>query len=123
MYIDDVLRPVALAFLQQNHLIFHQDNAPAHTARLTTQYLAENAIQTLQWPSMSPDTFSIEHAWDELLGRRVNALVPKPRNVNQLREALIYEWNNIPQQIIESLVISMRRRCKACIIANGRFTI
>lgn len=120
-YIDDVLRPVAVPFLHQNNAVFQHDNAPAHRARLTTQFLVENAIQTIPWPSLSPDMSPIEHAWDEL-GRRVNARVPRPQNVEELTDALVHEWNNIPQQRIANLVLSMRRRCNACIAANGSYT-
>lgn len=56
-YIDNVLRPVALPFLQQNYrrgnFIYQHDNAPAHSARLTVNFLATNRIPVLDWPSVS----------------------------------------------------------------------
>ena len=119
-YIDNVLHPVALPFLRQNYrrgnFIYQYDNAPAHSARLTVNFLATNRIPVLDWPSLSPDMSPIEHAWDEL-ARRISARHQPPRNVNELTNALINEWNNIPQQVMANLVLSMRRRCPACIAA------
>ena len=124
-YIDNVLRPVALPFLHQNHrrgnFFYQHDNAPAHTARLTVNFLAANRVQVFDWPLLSPDKSPIEHLWDEL-DRRVRARRQPLRNVNDLTNALINEWNNIPQKVIVNLVLSMRRRCTACITANGSYT-
>jgi len=124
-YIDDVLRPVALPFLRRHFgaggFNFQQDNAPAHTARLTTQFLAANNVPTMNWPSLSPDMSPIEHVWD-MLGRRVKARFPQPNNVQELTHALVQEWRQIPQQQIANLVLSMRRRCLACVAADGSYT-
>ena len=120
-YIDNVLRPVALPFLRQNYrrgnFIYQHDNASAHSARLTVNLLATNRIPVLDWLSLSPDMSPIDHVWDELV-RRISARRQPPRNVNELTNALINEWNNIPQQVMANLVLSMRRRCTACIAAN-----
>jgi hypothetical protein len=32
------------------------------------------------------------------------------------------EWNNMPQTVIQSIILSMRRRCTACINARGGHT-
>ena len=128
-YIDNVLRPVAFPFLRQNYrrgnfiYMYQHDKAPAHSARLTVNFLATNRIPVLHvdWPSLSPDMSLIEHAWDDL-ARRISARSQPPRNVNELTNALINEWNNIPQQVMANLVLSMRRRCTAWIAANGSYT-
>ena len=111
-YIDNVLRPVLLPFLRDNfrgrNPIFQQDNAPAHRAHLTTNFLRENAVECLKWPALSPDMSPIEDVWDEL-GRRLRSLRNPPRTVNELTESLIGVWNGIPQDTIANLVLSMRR--------------
>ena len=123
--ITNVLRSVALPFLRQNYrrgnFIYQHDNAQAHSARLTVNFLATNRIPVLDWPSLSPDMSPIEHAWDEL-ARRISARRQPPRNINELTNALINEWNNIPQQVMANLVLSIRRRFTACIAANGSYT-
>jgi len=124
-YINDVLDPVVIPFMrrhfQRGRGILQQDNAPAHRARRTTIHLQQNDVNVMPWPALSPDMAHIEHVWDEL-GRRVRARVPPPADVRQLRDALLEEWNNLPQQRITNIVSSMRRRCRACIASDGSYT-
>ena len=54
----------------------------------------------------SPDLNPIEHVWDSL-DRRLRRHPNPPANVNELRQAIIQEWNNIPQAQINTLVNSM----------------
>ena len=69
---------------------------------------------------MSADMSPIEHVWE--LGRRVRNRVPPPANVAQLSKYLSRNGptgTNIPQLRIQNVIQSMRRRCQACIQANG----
>ena len=53
-YIDDVLEPVVVPFLQ-NHAdvtLYQQYNARPHSARLTSGFLVQNNVQVLPWPSI-----------------------------------------------------------------------
>ncbi|GFX55452.1 uncharacterized protein TNCV_267401 [Trichonephila clavipes] len=47
---------------------------------------------------------------------------PPPTCLPELRRALLDEWCNIPQYQIDNLILSMPRRCKACIALSGRHT-
>ena len=67
----------------------------------------------LDWPYLSPDMPPIEHAWDEL-ARRISTRRQSPRNINELTNALISEWDNISQQVMANLVLLMRQRCMYC---------
>ena len=98
--------------------VFQLDNARPHIARLCTQYLQTNNIDVLDWPSLSPDLSPIEHLWDEL-GRKMYLLDPSPTNVNKLHNALLQDWQRIPQGTIRTLIRSMRRRCNEVIQAHG----
>jgi hypothetical protein len=101
--------------------VFQQDNARPHTARATREFLEENDVTLLDWPSRSPDINPIEHLWDEL-DRRVQHRPVPPANINELAEALEEEWAGIPAEVIRKLIRSMRHRCQAVIDSNGGHT-
>ncbi|UYV69156.1 hypothetical protein LAZ67_6002606 [Cordylochernes scorpioides] len=80
-YVDDVLRPATLSYLQGvPNALYQQDNARPHTARISQQALQD--VQMLPWPPYSPDLSPIEHVWD-IIGRRLHAL-PQPRSEDEL---------------------------------------
>jgi transposase len=101
--------------------VFQQDNVRRHVARVSMDFLNDNHIRTLPWPALSPDLNPIAHLWDEL-GRRVRNGLNPPETLDELRRALIQEWNNIPQTFIRNLIGSMRHRCQAVINARGGHT-
>ncbi|UYV62019.1 hypothetical protein LAZ67_1007512 [Cordylochernes scorpioides] len=80
-YVDDVLRPVTLPYLQGvPNALYQQDNARPQTARISQQALQD--VPMLPWPPYSPDLSPIEHVWD-IIGRRLHAL-PQPRSEDEL---------------------------------------
>jgi hypothetical protein len=42
-----------------------------------------------------------------------------PETLQELRDARVPDWNNIPQAFIQRLIGSMRRRCEAVVAARG----
>ena len=123
-YREDILGPHVVPLLQTHKVIttLQQDNATSHVARVNIQFLQNHNVDFIDdWPSKSPDLNPIEHLWDNL-DRRVRRRPNPPNNVNDLRAALLEEWNNIPQADINRLVLSMRRLCQAVSIARGGHT-
>ena len=65
------------------------------------------------------DLNPIEHAWD-ILQRWISARTVQPRTLQSLKDVLVAEWRLIPQNRIQTLITSMRMRCRAVIDARGR---
>ena len=103
------------------NFILMDDNARAHRARITDQYLEQATIVRMEWPARSPDLNPIEHAWD-MLQTAVSSRPVQPASVQELRQALLEEWDQIPQYKIRRLISSMQRRCQAVIEARGHHT-
>ncbi len=122
-YRDEIIQPHVIPFVQgqQRHITLQQDNARPHVARVVRDFLAQQNIDVLPWPAVSPDLEPIEHVCDEMQ-RRLRALPNQPVTLAALGQTLVQIWNGIPQVFFNHLVGSMRRRCQACIDANGGHT-
>ncbi|GFS72196.1 transposable element Tc1 transposase [Trichonephila clavipes] len=98
--------------------LFMDDNAPCHRTVAAEQLLASEDIERMDWPERSPDLNPIEHVWD-FLGRRLAARTLPPVTIRDLRLALQDEWAAMPQQLIDTLILSMGRRCETCLAVRG----
>ena len=74
-------------------------------ASVCQDFLNQNHIRVLPLPTLSPD------------------LRQNPQEtLQELRNALMHEWNNIPRAFIQRLIGSMRRRCEVVVAAKGGHT-
>lgn len=96
--------------------VFQQDNDPKHTAIVVKEWLLYNVPKQLHSPPQSPDMNPIEHLWGELK-RRIKKYNIKSKD--DLKEALVKEWNNFTPAYTKKLVESMPRRLEAVIEAEG----
>nr|KAG5711727.1 hypothetical protein BaRGS_023491 [Batillaria attramentaria] len=92
-----------------------------HTLPVTTDFLQQQGIRALQWPSLSPDLNPIENFWDHLQ-RELNAAQPRPTTARQFEQALRQIWNNVNMATVNRLIHSMPARCQAVINARGGHT-
>ncbi|GFX64962.1 transposable element Tcb2 transposase [Trichonephila clavipes] len=119
-YCNEILLPYVRLFRGAMGLQFllMDDNAPCHRIVAAEQLLESEDIERMDWPARSPDLNSIEHAWD-FLGRRLAARTLPPVTIRELRLALQDEWAAMPQQLIDTLILSMGRRCETCLAVRG----
>ncbi|GFT25532.1 transposable element Tcb1 transposase [Trichonephila clavipes] len=73
----------------------------------------------MDWLTRSPDLNPIENVWD-FLGRRLAARTLPPVTIRELRLALQDEWAAMPQQLIDTLILSMGKRCETCLASARR---
>ncbi|GFT24325.1 transposable element Tcb2 transposase [Trichonephila clavipes] len=94
--------------------IIGKDNDPKHTVRVVRERLLYNVRK--QVPPQSPDFNPIEHLWD-YLDRQIRKQEIKTKN--DLKRALLEEWQKIPSSVTQNLVKSVPSRLRAVIKAEG----
>ncbi|KAK9721126.1 hypothetical protein QE152_g21727 [Popillia japonica] len=87
---------------------------------MVTEHLEEVQITQFVWPARSPDMNPIEYVWDDV-GKCLRRHVPisGQDGSGQLRNILVQEWDNLPQNVIQNLIQSMPRCLQVVIIARG----
>ncbi|GFW83189.1 transposable element Tcb2 transposase [Trichonephila clavipes] len=93
-YCNEILLPYVRLFKGAMGLQFlcKDDNAPCHRTVAAEQLLES---------------------------RRLAARTLPPVTIRELRLALQDEWAAMPQQLIDTLILSMGRRCETCLLVMG----
>ena len=102
--------------------IFQQDGAPSHAAKSTQQWLAAHCpdfINKDAWPPNSLDLNPLDyHVWGWML-EKYKCLNPQPKNISELKTALLKIWDDLPQDAVKKSITSFRKRLRACINTGG----
>ncbi|GFW39717.1 transposable element Tc1 transposase [Trichonephila clavipes] len=98
-YCNEILLPYVRLFRGAMGLqfLFMDDNAPCHRTAAVEQLLESEDIE----------------------GTRLEARTLPPVTIRELRLALEDEWAAMPQQLIDTLILSMGRRCETCLAVRG----
>ncbi|GFX12714.1 transposable element Tcb2 transposase [Trichonephila clavipes] len=98
-YCNEILLPYVRLFrgAMGLHFLFMDDNAPCHRTVAAEQLL---------------ESMDIER-------RRLAARTLPPVTIRELRLALQDEWAAMPQQLIDTLILSMGRRFETCLAVRG----
>ncbi|KFM64646.1 Transposable element Tcb2 transposase, partial [Stegodyphus mimosarum] len=91
-YICEVLEPVFLPYLQGlPTVIFQQDNARPHVARIVQGFFVNLQIELLPWPARSPDLSPIEDMWS-MVAERLTQITSQAATPDQLwKDYLIFK--------------------------------
>ena len=106
-------------FKKENDVLyFEQDGATCHTSKKVKKLLEKLfGDKIIQNAPHSPDiAYPIETLWAELKKRIKDR---RPKNLDELRQISIEEWNKIPQNFIQKLFKNFIKRCKKIIELNG----
>ncbi|GFU85587.1 transposable element Tcb2 transposase [Trichonephila clavipes] len=97
-YCNEILLPYVHLFRGAMGLqfLFIDDNAPCHRTVAAEQLLES---------------------------RRLGARTLPPVMIRELRLALQVEWAAMPQQLIDTLILSIGRRCETCLAVRGEHTL
>ena len=90
--------------------ILAQDNAPCHGTHLIRNWLSDQGIETLPWPSLSPDLNPIEHLWG-IMKKRIHGMHFTSKDEMWMKLQTL--WNSFDQSFVLSFIDSMPRRINA----------
>lgn len=99
----------------QQWYLLHDNDKKFHS-KVVKEWLFNNGVTCLDFPTYSPDLNPIEHLWADLK-RRIEKY--KCTTVEKLKRVIEYEWNATDPDLCEKLVNSMADRCKAVIKNKG----
>ncbi|KAG2469321.1 TC1A transposase, partial [Polypterus senegalus] len=117
--LDENLLQSALDHRLGRRFIFQQDNDPKHTAKISKEWLQDNSVNVLEWPSQSPDLNLTEYHWRDLkmvVHRRF------PSNLMELERCCKEEWAKLAKDRCAKLVESYSKRLEAVIATKGAST-
>ncbi|KAG2461409.1 TCB1 transposase, partial [Polypterus senegalus] len=117
--LDENLLQSALDLRLGRRFIFQQDNDPKHTVKISKEWLQDNSVNVLEWPSQSPDLNPIEHLWNDL---KMAVHRHFPSNLVELERCCKEEWEKLAKDRCAKLVASYSKRLEAVIAAKGPST-
>lgn len=118
----DILENIMLPYAEENmplRWVFQHDNDPKHTSKIVRAWIKDNKVNTLAWPSQSPDLNPIENLWSEL---KKQIAKQKCNNKRQLWDCVQESWRKIPIETCQALIRSMPNRIQKVIKNKGGYT-
>ena len=98
---------------------FHHDNAPAHTARRTKEFLKQSGLEMIEHPPYSPDLAPCDFWLFPTLKRYLKGR--RFQSETELIAAFLEEVDCIPQSSYSRLFKMWLERCQKCIDANWEY--
>jgi transposase len=118
---DHMLPSLEESGIDEEKVIFQQDNDPKHTSKRAKKWMEDHGISLLDWPAQSPDLNPIEHLWGHVK-KELCKYPTQAKGAWELWDRLAEVWNRIPVEVCQNLIESMPRRLEAVIKAKGGHT-
>ena len=101
-YRNGILRPIVQPYRLNfvDEFVLTDGNSHRHRAHLVNEFLHDNNVAKLEWPTCSPDMNPIEHARDTLK-RAVFGRDDPPTTLRNLYRIAIEEWDSVDQQDLD----------------------
>lgn len=93
-----------------------EDNDPKHTSIKAQTWKDKNQINTISWPSQSPDLNPMKNVWSVL---KVNISNYKPSSTKDLIRIIQKEWKKLDKVYAQNLIISMKNRISLVLSNKG----
>jgi hypothetical protein len=132
-FISEVLQPNVLPlfephpdsqlFSDPDLAMMLQDNAPAHRAKVTQQWLLRHEVPFFpaeEWAPESPDLNIQENVWAMLKSELEK--MKQPRSVHQLKAQIRSAWQKVKQQHIKNCFSGYSSRLRTVVKNGGKRT-
>lgn len=100
-------------------MVFMQDNAPCHKAKIVMDFFDTNHVNIMDWPAQSPDMNPIENLWAIIKARRQKKY-GYPKTKVEIIDQIFDIWDNIEPELVSKLADSANRRVSEVLRLNGR---
>lgn len=104
------------------YCLLEQDNDNSHGTRsvdnLCKQFLKAQHIKIFDHPPQSPDLAPIEGVWN-ILKQRVRMRFFDWHSLEEFKQVVLEEWDNITQAEIQARITEIPNRCNAIIASDG----
>ncbi|KAL4467288.1 hypothetical protein ABPG72_009087 [Tetrahymena utriculariae] len=125
---QDILSEVIIPFAKKHYRYglknqknwwFQQDNAAAHTAKSTKQWLAEKNFQLFSHPPCSPDLNPIESVWSyiKIQLRNENKRFKREELITRIQEI----WDDLDLELIKKIIDHTKTQYENVIANNGAY--
>lgn len=122
--LESKLIPWVKTTFPHGNVVLQQDGAPAHTAKLTQEFLSSNATilgfwSKEKWPPYSPDANPLDFGfWPHIQAKSCRVRHP---NTTALQKAVDENWTAMKPEFIRSVCKAFRKRLVAIVEAEGGY--